>query len=287
MHNTPGSTLSWQTNPVLHSSASRRCQDGVSYTSEGHGPPVIMVHGIGASLFDWASLSPTLAQNGYSAYALDLLGHGDSYKPPSPGDYHIHAVYEHLCAWLDSLNLQEPVTLVGHSLGGYLSIYHALQRPEQVRRLVLINPLFSLSQLSPALRWASRNPRLGERATRVVPAWLIHTILGWDPDTGRNFSPQIRRQIVIDYKRASPHFVYITQDVPDLAPRASQIEPATLLLWGERDMTLSPRSFPVLEKIIPCVQAKSIPGSGHQPHIGRPELVNRWILDFLNSAGPC
>lgn len=281
MYRSSTNNLSWQTNPRLLSSASRRCQNGASYIAEGGGPPVVMIHGIGASLYDWASLSPTLAQNGYASYALDLLGHGDSYKPPSPGDYNITRVYEHLSDWIDSLQLREPVTLVGHSLGGYLSLHLALQRPDQVRKLVLVNPLFSLSQLSPVLRWATRNPRLGERATRVAPAWLIHALLGWDPDAGRNFTSEIRRQIAIDYKRASPHFVYITQDIPDLSPHLSQVAQNTLLVWGERDMTLSPRSFPALAQSLPHAQAKSVPGCGHQPHIGKPEVVNRWILDFM------
>lgn len=281
MHRSSSDHLSWQSNPLLLRSASQRCENGASYITEGSGPPVVMIHGIGASLYDWASLSPTLAQNGYAAYALDLLGHGDSDKPSSPSEYKITRVYEHLCDWLDSLQLQEPVTLVGHSLGGYLSLQLALQRPAQVRKLVLIDPLFSLSQLSPILRWASRNPRLGERATRIAPAWLIHALLGWDPDAGRNFTPEIRRQIVIDYKRASPHFVYIAQNIPDLAPRLSQVNQQTLVIWGERDMTLSPRSFPAMAQSLPRAQAKSVPGCGHQPHIGKPEVVNRCILDFL------
>ncbi len=74
MHRSSSDNLSWQSNPLLLRSASRRCQNGASYITEGNGPPVVMIHGIGASLYDWASLSPTLAQNGYAAYALDLLG---------------------------------------------------------------------------------------------------------------------------------------------------------------------------------------------------------------------
>jgi pimeloyl-ACP methyl ester carboxylesterase len=52
----------------------------INYTSQGMGPPVILVHGIASSLYDWDLLMPELARGGFGAYALDLLGHGDSAK---------------------------------------------------------------------------------------------------------------------------------------------------------------------------------------------------------------
>ena len=50
----------------------------VNFVQAGEGVPVIMAHGLAASLHDWDELLPELAQNGYAGYALDLLGHGDS-----------------------------------------------------------------------------------------------------------------------------------------------------------------------------------------------------------------
>lgn len=259
---------------------------GVSYAAQGRGAPVVLVHGVGASFFDWASLMPTLAEHGFSTYAPDLLGHGESEKPQTPDAYTLQSVFAHFSRWLDELQLDRPIRLVGHSLGGYLSLWLALQRPQQVESLVLINPLYSLKQLSPWLKWVTRRPELGEHAMRITPTWLLHAALGWDPDSGRNFDPQVRRQIVLDYKRASPHFVYITRDVPDLSPHLSQVSSKTLLLWGERDLTLNPASFPRLQQALPRVQSSSFPGCGHQPHIGRPKLVNRQVLEFLQQESP-
>ncbi len=174
----------------------------VNYTRRGDGPPVILIHGIAASLHDWTDVAPNLAAQGYSTYALDLLGHGDSPKPEDTGSYHIESIYAHFCDWLQNLRLPEPPLLVGHSMGGYLSLLHALRNPEAVRGLVLINPFYSPMQLSPVLRLMRRRPAMGEKAMQAAPEWLIQTITGWDTLTTSNLSPRARRQIAIDYKRA-------------------------------------------------------------------------------------
>ncbi|MCC6569360.1 MAG: alpha/beta fold hydrolase, partial [Anaerolineales bacterium] len=48
-----------------------------NFVKQGSDSPVILIHGVAASLHDWDELTPELAQNGYASYALDLLGHGD------------------------------------------------------------------------------------------------------------------------------------------------------------------------------------------------------------------
>ena len=53
----------------------------INYVQAGEGAPVIMLHGLAASLHDWDALLPALARAGYAGYALDILGHGDSAKP--------------------------------------------------------------------------------------------------------------------------------------------------------------------------------------------------------------
>jgi pimeloyl-ACP methyl ester carboxylesterase len=95
------------------------------------------------------------------------------------------------------------------------------------------------------------------------------------------FSPQARRQIAIDYKRASPNILHFTQDIQDLTPSLGQIHSPTMVVWGERDLTLRPASFPALVARLPNATGHSLPRSGHQPHIGQPVRVNRMILDFL------
>jgi pimeloyl-ACP methyl ester carboxylesterase len=236
-----------------------------------------------ASLSDWARLAPELAENGLAAYALDLLGHGGSAKPDDPRHYHIDALYRHFHAWIESLGLVEPAIIVGHSLGGYLGLLFAMRQPQGVRGLVLIDPYYEKQQLSPLLQLVSRQPALGEKAMRVTPQWMIHAVMGWNPDAATHFSPQVRQQIAADYKRASPHFVYITRDMPDLNAGLEGVTVPTLVVWGEHDLTLYPSSFRRLVRVIPNATACPIAHTGHQPHISKPALVNRSILEFIHS----
>ncbi|MBK9208139.1 MAG: alpha/beta hydrolase [Anaerolineales bacterium] len=128
----------------------------VNFVKQGEGAPVILTHGLAASLHDWDDLLPELAASGYAGYALDLFGHGESYKPADHHEYTFDAVFDYFVAWIDSLQINEPMILVGHSLGGGLSLQYTLRYPERVRALVLVNPFYDIQQLPPILQLAFR-----------------------------------------------------------------------------------------------------------------------------------
>lgn len=256
-----------------------------NYVACGDGRPVILVHGIAASLHDWYTIIPGLAQAGYCACALDLLGHGDSHKPEKPDQYHIRQLLDHLEDWLDSLRLDDKFVLVAHSLGAYLSLAYSLRRPERIRGLVLVNPFYSLQQLSPLLRFLNRKPELGERALQLAPQPLIQSLVGLEPSSARFFSAEVRRQIALDYKRASPSIFRVLNSIPDLPLDLSLLQAPCLVLWGEDDHTLAPASFEKLVTLLPVARLRAIPACGHQPHIALPHLVNQEILDFLAELG--
>jgi pimeloyl-ACP methyl ester carboxylesterase len=263
----------------------------LSYTSlyhirQGHGDPVILIHGIAASLHGWNWLIPELAAHNYTALAIDLPGHGDSPKPDDPGQYTVETFYSFLDAWIESQEFAVPPVLVGHSLGGYLSLDYTLRHPGKVRALVLIDPLYNLKQLSPFVRLLHYRPEIGEKAIRLIPEWLVSALLGWDPTRTDDFPRAARQQIAADYKRASSHIVYVPGSINDLSPLLSQVIQPSLVIWGEKDLTLRPKSFQALADTLPNASRQPVPGAGHQPHIGRPALVNRRVLDFLAALQP-
>ena len=148
----------------------------INYTVQGDGPPVILIHGMGASLYDWEAMIPELVGAGYRTYAVDLLGHGDSLKPEEPGSYHSKTVYSYLEQWIDKLNLEMPPFMVGHSMGAYFSMRYGLRNPQKLLAMALVNPFYTPQQLSPVVRLLQRRPKLGEKALRVVPEWIFHAL---------------------------------------------------------------------------------------------------------------
>ena len=255
---------------------------GTHFIAHGNGSPVILIHGIAASLHDWIHLVPALTEAGYRSYALDLLGHGDSSKPVEPGQYHFQYLYTQLTEWIATLQLMQPPILIGHSLGGFLCLNYALDHPDCVQRLVLAAPLYQYNQISPWLRIINRRPAIIARSVRLAPVWLVHTLAGWEINPRMTFSSPIRHQKAVDYKRASPHFLHIPRTVPDLTTQLPHLTTKTLVVWGENDLTLKPASFPRLVKILPNARGYAIPHCGHQPHLGMYVLFNRLVLDFFN-----
>jgi pimeloyl-ACP methyl ester carboxylesterase len=256
----------------------------LNFIASGNGSPVVLIHGWGASMYDWASLIPDLAMAGYEAFAVDLLGHGDSAKPQDSEYYCRDGIYETFEAWLESLEADPPYILVGHSLGGYLSLLYGLHHQENLRAMVLINPLYSPEQISPIFRWAYQRPDLGVKALELATPQMIDRILGWDPTSKEHFPPHVRLQIAIDYKRASPHILYIPRTISDLTPEIDELNIPSLVIWGDKDRSLNPSSFPELVSTLPQASGKNIRGCGHQPHLGQPETINHLVIDFISNA---
>jgi pimeloyl-ACP methyl ester carboxylesterase len=97
----------------------------------GEGRPIILLHGVSGSLETWNRNVHALAEHG-RVMAIDMIGHGLTDKPDT--NYLIPTFTEHLGNLIDSLG-DEPVDLVGQSLGGWVSMRYALANPDRVRTL--------------------------------------------------------------------------------------------------------------------------------------------------------
>ncbi len=246
------------------------------------GLPVILIHGLAASRYDWVYLDPILQAAGFPTYSLDLLGHGDGARPGGIDDYQYKCLQGDFINWVDSLNLEKPPVLVGHSLGGYLALDYVLHASRPVCGLLLISPFFSGRQLPAHLRFFYRVPILGAVGMRLVPQWLIQFGIELDPIDGQSLSPRARRQMAKDTKRAAPQVFYFPRTLPDLTPDLPAINVSTLVIWGEKDPTLNPHSYQTLVDALPSASGHPIPDIGHQPHLGKSDVVNGLAVEFLN-----
>ncbi len=260
----------------------------VNFTSAGQGRPVILIHGLAASLHDWDMLVPELVAAGYRTYAPDLLGHGASPKPEIAA-YEMDWLVDHFADWLNGLELTETPVLIGHSLGGYVALEYARRHPERLRGLVLVDPFYSSSQLPAVSRWAYAHPRLSGFFVSHSPAWLVKPVvdltslfMGHRTPGMHALSAEVRAQTALDYLRTAPAVYAILKGEPDLRPYLGSIGVPTLVVWGEQDRTLSPASFPDLIKLLPTATGRSS-RTGHVPHQADAGWFGEQVLAFLAS----
>ena len=264
----------------------------VNYARQGEGEPVILVHGLAASLHDWDDLLPELESAGCAGYALDLLGHGESEKPLHPHDYTIENVYADFAAWIDTLGLRRPINLVGHSLGGGLSMMYATRNPGRARGLVLVNPFYSIRQLPPVLQRVFKYKLINTSLIDRTPYRLFRLFVDMTSFSGyignresHTLPEHIRYQTALDYKRASSGIYNIPRTLPHVDLDLSLVHQPTLLLWGGRDQTLAPDSFSHLAGGLPnVVGVKEFSVCGHVPHQCHPNDLNPLVMDFLQQV---
>jgi pimeloyl-ACP methyl ester carboxylesterase len=101
-------------------------------------PVVLCVHGLGGSALMWGLLAPLLSAT-HRVLAVDLFGHGGSGVPTRPRSDAVTADRRLLDRFVREV-IGDPVVLLGHSMGGVLTVLHAAAAPETVRRLVLLSP---------------------------------------------------------------------------------------------------------------------------------------------------
>lgn len=106
----------------------------LAYRTWGRGdaPPLVLLHGLGEGMDDWADVAPALAAD-RQVYAVDLRGHGRS---DWPGDYSLELMRDDVLGFLDALS-PDAVDLIGHSMGGLVAYLLAAERPDRLRTLIL------------------------------------------------------------------------------------------------------------------------------------------------------
>lgn len=103
----------------------------------GKGEAVVLLHGFLANKNYWTKLIPRLENN--NVIALDLLGFGNAPKPKT-SQYTYSSHIEHIQTQLKNLKIKSPFILAGHSMGAVIAARFALQNPNAVKKLIMLNP---------------------------------------------------------------------------------------------------------------------------------------------------
>lgn len=249
-------------------------------------PPVLFLHGWGASAFTWRHNLPALAAAGCRAVAVDLKGHGLSDKPTGAGEYAFDAMLAHLREIIEALGGARPA-VVAQSMTGALALELALEADPPVSRVALVNPV-GLCAL-PIIPFACA---LTPTPTVRVAPWLV---LRWAMAAGLRFVYGDPRRVTardVDeywapsqfpgYARAMRALVHEFRWPPFPAERLARLRVPTLIVLGSRDRVVR-GARPVAERLT-AARLVVVPGAGHAVNEERPDEVNPVLAEFVTGG---
>ncbi|MDE3152061.1 MAG: alpha/beta fold hydrolase [Gemmatimonadota bacterium] len=245
------------------------------------GPPVVLFHGWGASVYSYRDAIPALAAAGRRVVAVDLPGHGLSDKPPDLEWYTRPAMTATAGALLEALDVRG-ATVVGVSMGGGIAAGLAVAGHARVRRVALVNPV----GFSP-VRFTSVAQLLAPLAMRDYAAHLVaRPLVGWFLRLAYWDASRVTERDVDEYWSLAARPGYAPSLVACLhqfswAPFApdelARVAVPVLLIVGTHDHLIS--GSEARARAIPRLQVLAVEG-GHAVNEERPDAVNAALLEF-------
>jgi pimeloyl-ACP methyl ester carboxylesterase/CRP-like cAMP-binding protein len=271
------------------------------YTVSGHelhaleeGAPnrqkAILIHGWSSSSYAMSPLSALLSQR-FHCLSVDLPGYGSS--PPFQDGTTISKYVDFLAEFIEQVS-DCPVVLVGHSMGGMISLTLALNYPMLVERMVLIGPTIT-GRLSTQVNLVISPVTLMERFG--LGQFLVKTVeklyVGLTDRLMRPVSFADRTGITeADYTRLRSDArrpgqgkvraeCFFAMRNHDLSGQISAIDTPTLIIWGAEDNTVPLRDAGVVDDEWPQSDLRILPKAGHWPHFESPTATRRLVAAFL------
>jgi len=202
--------------------------------------------------------------------------------------YQMDWILDHFMNWMRSLRLTEPAILIGHSLGGYIALEYARRVSAWTRGLVLVNPFYSRSQLPSLLRRTYSHSNWSSLLVGRTPEWLLRFFVdissvatGHSIGALHSLPEKIRAQTALDFKRTAPGVYSLPNAIHDLTDHLHEINVPTLVVWGDRDQTLAPSSFPQVVSKMQKARGEVL-HAGHVPHQSHAPAFNELVMKFLD-----
>lgn len=257
------------------------------FREQGQGPPLFLLHGLGANSFSWRDNLGPLSRH-YRVLAPDLPAHGRTPGSVVP-DFRLETLAAGLLAFLDRRRVDKAV-VVGNSLGGGLALLLAHHYPERVAALVLLAPAAALKRV-PLIFYPLRLPALGLMVAACLGPWILPPALRMIFHRRELITPQV----VAGY---APTFSTLARRLA-LGRLCRDIEPWPLaqvesllqgihqpvsLIWGQEDRILPVQQADFLKAHLPQAEFHLLPEIGHAPQEEDPETVNEIIIAFLGRS---
>ena len=247
----------------------------------GRGRPVILLHGW---LGSWGLWQETMSFLGryYRTYALDFWGFGESGKKRET--YAVQDFVTLVDQFMEQLGIVN-APLVGHSMGGTVSLSVAIKYPQRVSKVVVVGSPIVGSSLALPLKWAGYRPI----------AFLLFNMMGAFRFGMRVASPIICRDerfadmMDRDLSRTTlESFLLSIASLrrTDLRPWLGQIKIPAMGIYGDRDVIVHPRQWEPMKKGIDHAQIERFPAAGHFPMLEEPQNFAERLKTFLDMKEP-
>ncbi len=262
----------------------------LNYVEIGSGEPVVLVHGLGGCWQNWLENIPHLAAS-HRVIVPDLPGFGES---PIPGwEITIEAYGKVLGRLLEELDTG-PVSLVGNSMGGFISAEVVVAQPNHVKRLALV----SAAGVSHARMYRAPAATVGRMARTAAPftgrhgeralkrPGLRHRVF-----RGLFYKPTALRPELIweitQHGLESPGLVAAIRALSgyDILDRLEDVDAPTLIVWGQDDYVVPATDALEYAQLLPHAQLEIFNRCGHLPMAERPVRFNRVLERFLAEGG--
>ncbi len=250
------------------------------YKEFGSGPPLIILHGLFGSLDNWQTIARQLAED-FTVFVLDLRNHGRS---PHSEEHSYEAMCEDLLSFMEEHWVFETM-LLGHSMGGKLAMYFALNQSEKVEKLVVVDiapkaypggheiifqalqalPLEEIKSRSEAEEWLS-----GAIISKPIRQFLLKN-MGRDKDNRFFWKPNIEV-----LHRQYPEILREIDGQP--------FEKPALFIRGGRSGYIGEEDLPQIRRLFPEARLHDVQNAGHWVHAEAPEEFVRVVRDFLKNT---
>ena len=261
--------------------------DGVRihYETHGQGFPLILCYCRGGNTTMWRRQIPEFSRS-YRLILWDPRGHGQSDSPKDPQKYGLDNSVQDLLAVLDHLGIEKPY-VGGLSMGGGISTRFALEHPERVAALLILDSGSAAGQPSAQ---ANQAPSPSETANEIALAKGMEAFGRYNVENSPAFMGRAKRgpeavQELMEMFMALDSVGYVNavraaDKAPPIAHRLSEITAPTLVLAGDEDPALESCRF--AHSQIKGSQFVLVPNAGHFTNLDQTEVFNREVLGFLS-----
>jgi pimeloyl-ACP methyl ester carboxylesterase len=255
-----------------------------SYVCQGTGGvPIVFLHGFDSSLFEFRRIIPIIAAQ-QQVWAIDLLGFGFTERL-ADCPFSSASICTHLQAFWQTM-INQPMILVGVSMGGAAAIEFTLKYPQAVDKLVLIDSA-GFSQ-PPAMGKFLIQP-LGNLATKFLSSPNVRKGVSEKAYFDKAFvtaDSLLCAALHLEMPRWSETLIDFTRSggYGYLLDRLAEIQQETSIIWGRQDRILGIKPAQQFQQGLPQSQLHWVDNCGHVPHLEQPKITAQLILNFINRS---